>query len=69
MEEKREHLTKVLSNIPVDPDVVHALAELMYTAYETGILHFKMRGDYEIILKLVFLANLYKDNVPDNLRM
>ena len=72
MELKREALLDQMDLVPVYEGEIDALAELAYTAFETGIIDFAIKGsdeELESILRLIKLADRYKTGVPDELRM
>ena len=71
MEQKRKNLCDEMDTINISDKVIRAMNELMYTAYETDILPFKMHSDDDImvIVKLSLLAIKYENDVPETLQM
>lgn len=71
METKRENLFAEMNKIEVSPEVLAAMNELAYTAAETEMLPFRFHDDYDLaaMVKLVHLAEKYRNGVPDSLRM
>lgn len=69
METIRENLYTELEAIQVDKSILGAMDELCYTADETGVLPFALNDEEDIltIVRLVRLAEKYRDNVPDKL--
>jgi len=70
---KRKNLTEELESIVIHKEIIGAMNELMYTAYETGIIDIKFHDnpadDFITIIKIVKLAEKYQTGVPNKLRM
>jgi len=57
VEQKRKNLCDEIDTINISDKVVRTMSELMYTAYETDILPFKMHSDdITIVVKLSLLS-------------
>lgn len=64
-----EALQAELDNIFIAPSVVRHMEELLYTASESGLIDYRLRGeDVVVALKLAKLANNLL-GVPNYLRM
>lgn len=68
---QRTNLKEAMNTVHVDSKTISALDELMYTAYETSILEFKLHDNDDLytLIQLVHLAERYKDQVPEKVRM
>ncbi len=71
METKRKNLETEMDKIEVSPEVLAAMNELAYTASETEIIPFSFHDDYDLaaMVKLVHIAEKYRNGVPASLRM
>ena len=70
MSDQREAIFAEMSAIEADQQMLDALNELCYTASETGVIPFSIRGDdFKRIVQLVKMAEKYRDGVPNHLRM
>lgn len=64
-----QHLKQLLNTIPSPDTEGSALAELMYTASENGLIENISSVDAVIIWKIVELAKSLGDTCPQELRM
>ena len=63
-------LDEELEQIEIEPEVLDAMTELAYTASESGRIPIKYHHKSDIVqaIRLVRLAEKYKNGVPDKLR-
>lgn len=67
----RENLNEVLSKVFIDDEIIRAFGELAYTASETGLIPFEFHDpeDMADMIRLVRLAEKFKNGVPEELKM